>query len=40
VPWPGASQVTGVTVDGQPLEGTVIPFAAPGATIRVEVTVK
>src|SRR6185437_12196455 len=27
-PWPGASQVTGVTVDGQPIEGTVIPFAA------------
>jgi cellobiose phosphorylase len=34
------SQVTGVTVDGQPIEGTVVPFAAPGATIRVEVTIR
>ena len=36
----GASQVTGVTVDGQPIEGTVVPLATPGATIRVEVTIK
>jgi len=34
------SQVTGVIVDGQPIEGTVVPFAAPGATIRVEVIIR
>jgi cellobiose phosphorylase len=36
----GASQVTGVIVDGQPIGGTVVPLATPGATIRVEVTIK
>jgi cellobiose phosphorylase len=35
-----ASQVTGVTVDGHPIKGTVVPLAPPGATIRVEVTIK
>ena len=35
-----ASQVTSVTVNGQPIEGTVVPLASPGATIRVEVTLR
>jgi cellobiose phosphorylase len=29
----------GVLVDGQPIEGTLVPLAAPGATVRVEVIV-
>jgi cellobiose phosphorylase len=36
----GASRATGVTVDGQPIEGMVVPIAPSGATVRVEVTVK
>jgi hypothetical protein len=26
-----------VTVDGRPIEGTLLPLAPPGATVRVEV---
>jgi cellobiose phosphorylase len=31
-----AGRVTSLTVDGRPVDGTLVPLAAPGATVTVE----
>ncbi|MGZ8607273.1 MAG: GH36-type glycosyl hydrolase domain-containing protein, partial [Actinomycetota bacterium] len=33
-------RVSSVAVDGRPIEGTLVPLAAPGATVSVEATIR